>query len=67
MCLPLMEVGPVLSLDMGVYHSYSPNVYWYDDVERREKVFYALRGIGEGEELLYNYDGTNNIGEAYEF
>jgi SET domain-containing protein len=52
---------------MGVYHSYSPNVYWYDDVERREKVFYALRGIGEGEELLYNYGGTNNIGEAYEF
>lgn len=47
-------------------HSYSPNVYWYDD--SLEKVFYALRDIEEGEELLYNYNGGDNerdVAEIY--
>lgn len=47
-------------------HSYSPNVYWYDDA--LEKVFYALRDIEEGEELLYDYNGGNNdrdVAETY--
>jgi len=50
-------------------HSYSPNIYWYDD--SLEKVFYALRDIEKGEELLYNYNGMDederDVGKMYGF
>lgn len=37
-------------------HSFDPNAR-YDDIGQRTKVFTALRGIAEGEEITVSYNG----------
>ena len=41
-------------------HSFkNANIHWRDDVEKNEKIFYAIRDISKDEELLFNYNGLN--------
>lgn len=52
----------VIALGFGsLYnHSYKPNAYAYEDIERDELVFFAYSDIKKGEEITINYNGATD-------
>ncbi len=59
-CFPwATQYQPAIVLGFGsLYnHSYTPNIEYDEDVERKAMIFTALRDIKKGEELMSNYNG----------
>ncbi len=56
--LPEYKYAITLSISQFINHSYTPNIKYNYDYEKKAMEFTALRDIPKGEELTVNYNGN---------